>query len=254
VVVSAALFVLATPVFVIRQRRVQAPLVDLRLFDNWGRASAYLTNLVLAAIRLGAVLLIGLYLQGTGTGGSSVAGLVVSSVAVGIVVTSPVSGWLTGRLPAQIVCTAGMAMTAVALGFLGLGLEPSTRPIVLAVVLFCLGVGAGLFMTPNTASIMTSVPADRRGIANAVRSTCQNTGYTLSTAVLLGVATYPLSTVERRLAYRGELSTLGPHAVSQFTAAMHLAFCGLAVLALVAALVSYSRGDRLTAAASMAVR
>lgn len=242
VLVSGGIFLITLPLFVRRQHRLADPLVDLSLFDSWARSSAYITNLLLAAIRLGAILLVGLYLQGTGAQRTGIAGVIVSAVAVGIVLTSPVSGWMARHLRPQIMCTAGMGLTAAALIALGASLDPRMPAVLIGGLLLLIGVGAGLFSTPNTASIMTSVPAERRGIANAVRSTAQNTGYALSTAALLGIATAPLPRAEKQLAYRGELSGLGPAAVGRFTTATHTALLVLAGLALFAAAISYSRG------------
>jgi len=98
-------------------------------------------------------------------------------------------------------------------------------------------------MTPNTTAIMTSVGPQRRGIANGVRSTCQNTGYALSTALMLALATYSLSPAEKRAAYQGELSTLGAAALPRFTAAVHAALLVLAALAVIAVVISYGRGQ-----------
>ena len=242
VLVSFIAFGAALPLFVLRQRRAASPLVDMALFDSWARAAAYLTNFLLAAIRLGAVLLTGLYLQAAGSTSTGTAGLVVSCVAAGIVVTSPVAGWLVVGVGPQVVCTAGAALSAVALAILGWRLQPGTPPAIVAAVLLAIGVGAGLFMTPNTTAIMTSVPARRRGIANAVRSMSQNTGYALGTAVLLGIATAPLPAADKRAAYRGELSHLGDRAVARFTTSTHAAFWVLGGLAVLAVGISGTRG------------
>jgi EmrB/QacA subfamily drug resistance transporter len=240
---SLAVFVVALPLFVARQRRAVSPLLDLTLFDNWARVAAYVCNLTLAIVRLGVVLLVGLYLQGTGARSTGETGLIASSVAVGIVLTSPVAGRLVTRFPPQLVCTSGVVLQAVSLTVLAVHLEPSTAPSTLVVLLFLIGVGVGLFMTPNTTSIMTSVPPQRRGIANAIRSTCQNTGYAVSTALVLGLATFPLASGERDLAYQGGLGRLQPSAVGDFTSAVHIAFWVLTALALFSAFMSYSRGN-----------
>lgn len=252
VLVALAAFVVAVPVFVRRQRRALHPLLDLSLFDSWPRVSAYVSNLALAVIRLGVVLLIGLYLQGAGARSTGATGLIASSVAAGIVITSPIAGWLVTRFSPQLVCTSGIALQGLALTVLAVDLRPSTPAPTLIGLLLAIGVGTGLFMTPNTTSIMTSVPPERRGIANAVRSTAQNTGYAVSTALVLGLATFPLSHGARDLAYQGRLGRLQPSAVSQFTSAVHIAFWVLASLALFAGVISYSRGSaRISAPASV---
>lgn len=63
-------------------------------------------------------------------------------------------------------------------------------------------------MTPSTSVLMLSVPADRRGTANGLRSTTQNVGYLLSTALALAFTTTGLSEPARQAAYDGTLNTL----------------------------------------------
>jgi hypothetical protein len=62
--------------------------------------------------------------------------------------------------------------------------------------------------------------------------------------VLLGIATAPLPAQQRKLAYQGELSSLGAEAVARFTTATQTALFALAGLAAVAVVISYSRGSQ----------
>ena len=63
-----------------------------------------------------------------------------------------------------------------------------------------LGLGTGLFMPANTSAIMAGVPAHRRGVANGIRSTLQNTGTVVGTALSLALATSALPIGEKRAA------------------------------------------------------
>ena len=56
-----------------------------------------------------------------------------------------------------------------------------------AIVLFIMGLGSGLFTSPNIASIMNSVPPEHRGAASGMRATLQNSGQTISTAVFFTI-------------------------------------------------------------------
>ncbi len=78
----------------------------------------------------------------------------------------------------------------------------------MAPFLFLVGAGTGLFMTPSTSALMLSAPADRRGTANGLRSTTQNVGYLLSTALALAFTTTGLGEPARRAAYDGTMNTL----------------------------------------------
>jgi sugar phosphate permease len=82
----------------------------------------------------------------------------------------------------------GMALNTI--GLLGMTLTLSVDGVPLAVTsafLFVVGCGVGLFMTPSTSALMLTVPTQRRGIANGMRSTMQNVGNLLSTALVLAI-------------------------------------------------------------------
>jgi len=68
-----------------------------------------------------------------------------------------------------------------ACGFTGLMLLPINFPYpAFAAIIFCNGLGSGLFASPNTSSIMSSVPARHRGAASGMRSVFMNSGMSLS--------------------------------------------------------------------------
>lgn len=93
------------------------------------------------------------------------------------------------------------------------------------------GIGSGLFLTPNTSAIMSSVPPHRRGIANGVRSMLQNASMVVSTALSLAIVTSGLAPQAKAAAYAGTLSQLSTEAVGVFTASYRVAIGVLAVLA-----------------------
>ena len=51
------------------------------------------------------------------------------------------------------------------------------------------GIGSGMFNSPNTAAMMGAVPAERRGIAAGARMMLQNTGAVISIAFVLAIVT-----------------------------------------------------------------
>ncbi|MEV0485397.1 MFS transporter [Streptomyces sp. NPDC050508] len=195
--------------FVVVQTRRSHPLVDVALLRN--RAIA----LVLAAVLANAVgtyavvLLASLHEQAVGGATSLEAGVLVTPVAAGTLITSAAAGSLFDRFTPRALTTAGMAMTAC--GLLGFSLTLSTTTVpfrAVAPFLFLVGAGTGLFMTPSTSALMLSVPPDRRGTANGLRSTTQNVGYLLSTALALAFTTTGLNEQARQAAYDGTLNTL----------------------------------------------
>ncbi len=235
--IGAALFAAGLPTFIISQRRRRYPLVDLSLFADRERSIGYSCGFLLAVSRFGVVLLVSLYLQAADGMDPFGAGLRVIPVAGGIALMSPLAGQLVRRFPTRWVASAGMALTALGLVMIALLLGPDRAYPAIGACMFAIGAGTGLFMTPNTSSIMAGVTPGRRGIANGLRSMLQNTGFAVSTALSLAVVTAPLTPAAKRAAYAGNLSTLSPAALAQFTHGYRVAFgilavaCGIGIVA-----------------------
>ncbi len=106
--------------------------------------------------------------------------LLVLSLAM--VTIAPLSGWASDRIGARPLATSGMALIAVGLVLLSfLGLSSSVADITWRTLL--IGVGMGLFSSPNTASVMGSAPRERLAVASATLSVMRFTGQSLSIAI-----------------------------------------------------------------------
>jgi hypothetical protein len=99
-------------------------------------------------------------------------------------------------------------------------------------LIFVLGCGSGLFASPNTSSIMSSVPPERRGVASGMRATVKNGGMLVSIGVFFslvtaGLAATPLSTLYAGLTHYGvRASTASQIAHLPPTSALFGAFLG----------------------------
>jgi EmrB/QacA subfamily drug resistance transporter len=242
VIVGFALFAAALPLFVLTQLRRRYPLLDLRLFADRARSSAYLGAFLLAVARFAVVLLMALYLQAASGLDPFQAGLRVIPVAAAISLASPVAGRLATRYPTRWVASAGLALTVVGLVALALLVAPDRQYLWLGLAMTAVGLGSGIFMTPNTTSIMSGIEPARRGVANGVRSMLQNTGFVVSTAMSLAIVTSPLGAGEKRAAYAGTLSQLSGSALQQFTGGYRVAFWVLAGACAAGLAASLNRG------------
>ncbi len=111
------------------------------------------------------------------------AGIYMLPLTAGFLIAGPISGTLSDRYGPRPFATAGLLLAACA--FTGLMLLPVNFPYWLfGLIIFCNGIGSGLFASPNTSAIMSSVPARHRGAASGMRSTFQNSGMSLSIGVL----------------------------------------------------------------------
>ncbi|HEY2575206.1 MAG TPA: MFS transporter [Streptosporangiaceae bacterium] len=127
------------------------------------------------------------------------AGIYMLPLTAGFLIAGPISGTLSDRYGPRPFATAGL--TLAALCFVGLMLLPVNFSYWLfALLILGNGIGSGLFAAPNTAAIMSAVPARHRGSASGMRSTFQNSGMSLSIGIFFSLMVAGLaSTLPRTL-------------------------------------------------------
>jgi MFS family permease len=103
------------------------------------------------------------------------------------------------------------------------------------------GIGSGMFNSPNTAAMMGTVPADRRGIAAGARTMLQNTGAVISIAFVLAIVTAAVPKPVLFKIFSGLASGLSEAQLEPFIHNMHTALWVLAATSLVGAGVSLLR-------------
>jgi len=114
------------------------------------------------------------------------AGIYMLPLTGGFLLAGPLSGILSDRFGARPFATAGLLLAGLC--FVGLMLLPVNFSYwVFALLIFGNGVGSGLFASPNTAAIMSSVPAHDRGAASGKRATFQNSGMSLSIGIFFSL-------------------------------------------------------------------
>lgn len=181
-------------IFVWIERRVEQPLFDLDLFHirafTAGNIAGFLSSLAQGGLSLAIVLwLQGIWLPLHGYNYADTplwAGIYMLPLSLGSLLLGPISGYLTDEFGARVFSTAGALVAAVS--FLGLILLPVEFPYwALAGLLLLAGMGTGLFISPNIAGIMNSVPARQRGVAAGMRGTFMNTGRVISTGVFFSL-------------------------------------------------------------------
>lgn len=244
-----ALAVVAGTWFVRLQLRRTHPLIDLAILKNRDLVLAYYASFTMGLVQMATLLLISLFLQAAYGMNALDAGIHITPLAAGLMLSTSLGARLVGKLAPRRVAALGMAV--IALGLLGLSIAYSTSlsSEKIMVLMGLIGIGGGLFMTPNTASIMASVAPERRGIANGLRSMMQNMGFVVGTALSLAIITAPLDSAARSAVYAGQGSHLTPAQLALFQSQYGLAFCCLTALAASAAIACLLRGSVMRPAA-----
>jgi EmrB/QacA subfamily drug resistance transporter len=106
-------------------------------------------------------------------------GVLLIPMEILIFVGSPISGRLADRYGSRALSSIGLALNASALfWFSTLNQKSSYSQVLISLILF--GLGMALFASPNTSSIMGSVPPEKRGVASGIKMTISQTGNVIS--------------------------------------------------------------------------
>lgn len=191
---SIAVGLLLLVAFCVVELNVSSPMVDIRLFKSAAFGMGNLAGLMSSVGRGGLQFMLIIWLQGIwlplhGYSFESTplwAGIYLLPVTVGFLVAAPIAGSLSDRIGARPLTVGGMLLMAAT--FVALLLIPVNFDYwVFAILVFLNGLGGGIFTAPNTAAIMSSVPADQRGAASGVRSTFFNAGNSLSIGIFFSL-------------------------------------------------------------------
>lgn len=194
VIAALALGFLLLIIFPIVESRVESPMFRLDLFRIRAFSYANIANLVSAIARGGVMFMLILLLQGIwlplhGYSYESTplwAGIYMLPLTIGFIVAAPLSGMLSDRYGPRWIATAGMLI--VTLSFLLLAWMPYDFEYwQFAMALLIMGMGNGMFGSPNSASIMSAVPPEERGVASGMMSTLMNTANTASMAIFFTI-------------------------------------------------------------------
>ena len=180
--------VAALVLFVRRQLRLPAPLIDVRLFGNRAFSGVVAANLLSVLGLSGLVFFLSQYFQLVHGYGPLKAGLAELPAAVTATVFGILAGIAVRYWSPRAVLTSGLALVGVAMASLTL-LTPSTPYLPLGVALFLVGVGLGLAFTVASDVILASVPKERAGSAAAVSETAYELGMALGIATLGSIVT-----------------------------------------------------------------
>jgi len=170
--------VLLLSVFVVIERRVASPMLDLGLFHN-RLFSAAAGTAVLNFVCVSTILFLMPFYLLQGRGLSAVdTGLLLTAQPLIMAVAAPLSGNLSDRVGSRLPTTLGMVI--LAFGLFGLSrLGEHTSLAVVAALLALTGLGAGIFVSPNNSALMGSAPRHRQGVAGGILQTGRNVGTVL---------------------------------------------------------------------------
>ena len=243
--------VVLLPAFVLIERHHRAPMLDLSIFSSRLFSAAAGAAFINGLARFALMFVFVFYFQGVQGNSPILAGVKLAPLAVGMLISSPLAGVWADRRGSRMMAVLGMLVTATGLGLMTT-LQRDTSYLAAGAFMFIVGIGSGMFNSPNTAAMMGTVGAHRRGIAAGARVLVQNTGAVISIAFVLAVVT---SSVPKQVLFKvfsGLANHISNAELTPFIANMHSALWTLAAVSMLGAVVAAARPKHGEATAAQA--
>jgi EmrB/QacA subfamily drug resistance transporter len=228
------------PLFVLIESRQKAPMLDLSIFRDRLFATASGAAFANGLARFALMFVFVFYFQGVQGNSPILAGLKLAPLAVGMLIASPLAGVWADRRGSRTLAVLGMLVTAVGLALMTT-LGRDTSYLWPGIYMFIVGVGSGMFNSPNTAAMMGAVAPHRRGIAAGARVLVQNTGAVMSIAFVLAVVTASVPKNVLFAVFSGLANHISNAQLVPFLHNMHVALWCLAGVSVIGAAISAAR-------------
>ena len=227
--------------FVVVERRVDEPMLHLAVFRNRLFSAASASSLLSFMASFSVAFLMPFYLVQVLGYAPRAAGLMLIPQPLTMSVVAPLSGWLSDRIGSRLLSTAGLSIACLALLSIGTLHAESTYPEI-AGRLALLGLGIGLFNSPNNSALISSVPPAMIGVASGMLASMRNLGMVVGTAVAGAVWTGRTAFHAERLAQTGGLDQSALQ-VCSFVGGFQDAFLVSAAICSIGIVTSLVRGS-----------
>ena len=231
VLVAAGILLIGA--FVWYERRLAFPVLNMQLFFK-SRTFAFsnIAALINYSATYAVAFLLSLDLQYTKGFSAEYAGFILIAAPFFQMIVSPFAGKLSDRHDSQVLSSLGMGLTALGL-FLFIFLDESTPLWYIIAVLVILGIGFGIFSSPNINAIMSAVDKRYYGVASGINATMRLLGQMLSMGIAMMIFAIVIGQVE-----------ITPANYPQFTESLHWSFVLFTVMCLAGIFFSLARGKR----------
>lgn len=174
------------------ERRTANPMLDFSLFHNKlfiiGNALAFATYMTQTAV----FFILPFYLENVTNFTPAITGLILTIPPVIQVVAAPLAGSLSDRLGPS--CLTSIAFALMSLGFLilsTLGTSLNLPWIITGLIAY--GVGVASFGSPNSSSVMGSIPRQKAGYTGGFMATVRNLGFAMGIAIWVSLFSFILN-------------------------------------------------------------
>ena len=183
VLLLAGAWIIFLTIFIFIELRGEQPMIDLRLFRRGLFSVSLATGFIIFICLAGTLILMPFYAENVLGYDPQQTGLLMATVPVALGLIAPVSGSLSDRFGSRPITVAGLAVLAI--GFLAVSsLDAETTTLGYVLRFLPVGLGMGMFQSPNNSAIMGAAPRDRLGIASGMLAMTRTLGQTTGIATL----------------------------------------------------------------------
>lgn len=238
---AAALIGLAGLIAV--EKRTAQAMIDLSLFRNPLFSLNLLMGFLTFIVMAGSFIL-PFFLELVKGYPTQQVGLMMMAMPAAMGLTAPASGILSDRFGSRGISMAGL--TVVLLGCLTMStLSQETTPLGIMLRLAPIGIGFGLFQSPNNSAIMGTAPRERLGIASGLLSLSRTLGQSTGLP-LMGVvfSAFAVRASRGGLPAGADITSASPAALTSAIHGTYLVGAGVISLALLLAVIAYRLNKR----------
>lgn len=160
-------------VFLHLEKHSAEPIVDLKFFKNRIFVDALINNFLVFMGLMGSVFLLPIFVQTYLGYDATRTGYLFMPMAFFIVISSPLGGSLTGRVPARYIIAVSTLVTAIGL-LMFAHLDPKSTALDIIIPLSVMAFGVGFGMAQRTNIIASAVPENEIGIASSILALFRN--------------------------------------------------------------------------------
>jgi MFS family permease len=233
---GSLLFTILTVRFVKIEGNAASPIIPMEIVKDYSVFVALVTAVTSFAALFVVLILLPYYLKFVLLTSSDKIGFVIMALPVTLTFVSPLSGYFYDKIGGRFLTTIGLVLCAAAL-FRMAFLSAGTSLAWIAGNLALLGCGQSLFLSPNTASVLSLVNNRFSGITSGILATARNFGMVFGTTMATVSFTFFMN-------YYGNGTQLEEYSrVSQpeFLLSLKATFLVVAFLVLASAALSFSR-------------
>lgn len=197
--------IIGLSLFYLVEKRTEFPLIPMELFNNKTFTFGNITGLINYGVFVTLTFLLNLYFQYIKGFDPFTTGLIIALPSLSMIIVSPLAGRLADRIEPTTLTTAGMILTTIGLAIMTV-INENTNLIVEIGSILIFGCGIGLFYSPNTKAVVSSVEKRYFGVATATLSNMRSMGQIFGMGIAMLMISLFIGNVEISPANYIELS------------------------------------------------